>query len=114
MVCLGSILEFITFHYRSFYGFIFFDFFLKILLLQPHFLTPRVNSTVFEFCGILSSIYTWKKKFADKQVLVYSDNLCVCVVINDGLKPSSRYRRKTCKQLLKMFKVSMNPQQTKT
>ena len=46
----------------------------------------RGNSTFLEFYALVSTIFTWKKKFSGKSVLVWSDSSGVVFIVNKGLK----------------------------
>ncbi|KAK3104042.1 hypothetical protein FSP39_023954 [Pinctada imbricata] len=67
------------------------------------------QTNIMEFYTIVSSIYTWKEKFANKKVLLWSDNQYALKLLELASKnPGAFYislRRKTCRKNTDYYKL---------
>ncbi|KAK7102056.1 hypothetical protein V1264_020342 [Littorina saxatilis] len=53
----------------------------------------RMDSTFCELYSVVAACYTWKHKFVGKRVLVWTDNLNVVRLVNQGVRSETKQKR---------------------
>lgn len=75
--------------------------------IRDCYIVPKHFSSLTEFYALVSAIYTWKKKFEGRSVVVWSDSLHAVTLVNQGLTIDLNAPQGN--MFLKLFKVSQYP-----